>query len=429
MSGAGIDLVALAGAPQAAAEAGRILRSCVHCGFCLPACPTYLLLGDERDSPRGRIQLIGAMLRRRGPPDAATVRHIDRCLSCLSCMSACPSGVDYGRLVDHARAHIRRSYRRAPLDALARRLIAWATPHPARLAPALAAARLAAPLQRLLPRRLRPFVAMGEALRRRPPPAPAPAAAGPRRMRVALLAGCAQRLLAPQVDAAATRLLTRLGCEVRIAGGCCGALHLHMGERERAEAAARANLAAWRADGPFDAIVASASACAAQLKGYGDLLAGDGARRRQAGEAAALARDVCELADRLPLEAAAPAGAPAIACHLPCSLQHGQRLGPLPGRLLRRAGFEVREVAEGHVCCGAAGAYSLLQPALAERLRRRKDAHLRATGAGAVAAANVGCMVQLARARTLPVLHPVELLDWATGGPAPPALGAAGANG
>ena len=240
-------------------------------------------------------------------------------------------------------------------------------------------------------------------------------------------------MLAPQVEAAALRLLTRLGCRVRIVGGCCGALHLHMGARGRAAAACRANLAAFQAGGPFDAIVASASACAGQLKGYGELLAGDGRWRRQAEEAAHRARDLCELLADLPLKAAAPAGAPAIASHLPCSLQHGQRLGQhlgaVPGRLLRQAGFDVREVVEGHICCGAAGAYSLLQPALAEELRRRKTAHIRATGASAVAAANVGCMAQLARARELAVLHPVELLDWASGGPKPAALGQAGAKG
>ena len=258
-------------------------------------------------------------------------------------------------------------------------------------------------------------------------------------MKVALLAGCAQQVLAPQVEAAALRLLARLGCRVRIVGGCCGALHLHMGDGGRAAAASRANLAAFQAGGGFDVIVASASACAGQLKGYGELLAGDRRWHRQAQQAASRARDLCEFLGELlaapppkasaPPALSAPPGAPAIASHLPCSLQHGQRLGALPGRLLRQAGFDVCEPAEGHVCCGAAGAYSLLQPALAEKLRRRKLAHIRATGAGAVAAANVGCMAQLARAPDLAVLHPVELLDWASGGPRPVALGQAGANG
>ena len=409
------------------AESERILRACVHCGLCLPACPTYLLTGDERDSPRGRIYMIKDMLEGDRAADAATARHVDRCLSCLSCMTACPSGVNYRRLVDHARAHIEETRRRPPMERFVRRLVATTTPRPRLFRLALVCAALARPFRRLLPAGLAHLADM--APRRLPPPSriagPAVhAAEGERRMRIVLLDVCAQRTLAPEVDEATVRLLARLGCEVVMArgSGCCGALALHMGDRRGALAAARANLAAWKAAGPFDAAVANASGCGAQLKEYGFLLRDDPEWAGFAAELAGKARDVAEVVAGLLEGGAAPAGAPTVAYHAACALRHGQGIADEPADLLRRVGFAVREIPEGHVCCGSAGTYNLLQPDMAARLRARKCANIEATGAEAVAAGNVGCMVQIAGGLDKPVVHPVQLLDWATGGPKPRAL-------
>ena len=406
-------------------EADRILKTCVHCGLCLATCPTYLLLGDERDSPRGRIYMIKEMLEADRAADATTMRHVDRCLSCLSCATTCPSGVDYMRLVDHARVHIEATGRRPRGERWLRRLIAALVPHPGRLRLALLGASLTAPLLGLLGGRLKAMIAL--APRRPAPPswadrAGSHRAAGERRMRVGLLSGCAQQVLTPRVNEAAIRLLTRLGCEVAVAGraGCCGALTHHMGRPD--EAVLRRNIDAWERAGPFDAVVATASGCGTQLKEYGHILRHDPAWAERARVLSERARDISEVASELwpPTAAAgAPAAAPLIAYHAPCSLQHGQKILGLPKALLERAGFRVCDIAEGHICCGSAGSYNLLQPELAARLRARKAAHIEATGAGCVAAGNVGCTVQIRGAVDMPVVHPVELLDWASGGPNP----------
>ena len=409
-------------------ESEGILRKCVHCGFCTATCPTYVLLGDERDSPRGRIYLIKEMLEKGRPASATVVRHIDRCLSCLACVTTCPSGVDYMHLVDHARAHIERTYRRPPGERLLRWLLAHTLPHPGRFALLAAAGRLVQPLAGLLPGRLRAGLALLPRSPGRTPRAGAGVhpARGTPRLRVALLAGCVQDTLAPDINAATIRLLTRLGVEVVVApdAGCCGALVHHMGRVEEARAAARRNVAAWEAltAGGLDAIVANASGCGTMLKDYAHLLRDDAAWAPRAQRIAALARDVSEIVASLGLESAS-APPLTVAYHAACSLQHGQRLASPPRDLLTRAGYRVVDPVEGHLCCGSAGTYNILQPALADRLGARKAARLAATRANVVAAGNVGCMVQIARHAGLPVVHTVELLDWATGGPRPAALG------
>lgn len=411
------------------AHANRILRSCVHCGLCTATCPTYQVLGDELDSPRGRIYLIKEMLESGRPADAKTVRHIDRCLSCLACMSTCPSGVDYMHLVDHARAHVEKTYRRPWSDRALRWLLARVIPHPARFRLALLGARAARPFARLLPdARLRAMVAM--APRRLPPVSRNDdpqvfAAEGPRRMRVALMTGCAQKALNTDINDATIRLLCRLGCEVVVAegAGCCGALTHHMGREAEAQRSARANIRAWLAEtkGPgLDAIVINTSGCGTTVKDYGhmfratDLAAG-------AAEVAALACDVTELLLRLKPEGRAPEPL-RVAYHAACSLQHGQKVTGAPKALLKAAGFEVVEPADAHLCCGSAGTYNLLQPAISAELRRRKVATLEARAPEVIAAGNLGCMIQIGGGTSLPVVHTVELIDWATGGPRPRAL-------
>jgi glycolate oxidase iron-sulfur subunit len=401
------------------AQSQAAIRKCVHCGFCTATCPTYVLLGDERDSPRGRIELIRAMLEQGGAPSAETVTHIDRCLSCLACATTCPSGVDYGQLIGHARAYVEANYRRPWPE----RLLRWAIPQiltrPRRLKAGLALGRLARPLEPVLRKLgLAPLAAL---LRQTPDAHPAPRGTGVypaqdvRRGRVILLQGCVEPAMAPQVREAAIRLLTRAGFEVVLAAGegCCGALSEHLGRLGEARAMATRNLAAWAQAGEVDAIVTTAAGCGTTLKGYGHLLGEAGAG------AAAQARDILEFLAEAGLPPVTDPQALRVAYHAPCSLQHGQQVKAAPARLLAQAGFEVRDIPEGHLCCGSAGVYNILQPELATRLLDRKAANIARTGAEVVAAANVGCMAQIAPAVSATVVHPVELLDWATGGPRP----------
>jgi glycolate dehydrogenase iron-sulfur subunit len=411
-------------------EADGILRSCVHCGFCTATCPTYVLRGDELDSPRGRIYLIKDMLEAGGAPDKRIVRHVDRCLSCLGCMTTCPSGVHYMHLVDLARRHIEENFRRPTGERVLRRLLAWVLPSPRRFALALAAARFAGLLGPALPRRWRAMLALVP--RHRAPradmrPAVIPAE-GRRRRRVALLTGCVQCAMRPQINQATIRLLTRHGCEVVVAAGagCCGALALHLGMAPLARRQAAANIDAWRrvaADGGLDAVVINASGCGTMVKDYGHLLRDDAGQAGAAAEIAASARDIAELVTEIGLDAPVRAAKDlVVAYHAPCSLRHGQLVVTEPMRLLAEAGFVVREPPESHLCCGSAGTYNILQPELAGQLRARKMANIAGTAADIVATGNIGCLMQIGGPGAPPVVHTVELLDWATGGPMPAEL-------
>ncbi len=427
-------LAQLADPDMKASEA--ILRKCVHCGFCTATCPTYTLLGDELDSPRGRIYLIKDMLEKNRPADARTVQHVDRCLSCLSCMTTCPSGVNYMHLVDHARAYIEATYVRPWHERLLRRVLASILPHPQRFRVALVGALLARPLKGLLPQ-TGPLARLRAMLEMAPTAIPSPSqigdarifpAQGETKMRVALLQGCAQQVLAPQINEATVRVLTRLGCEVAIApgSGCCGALTHHMGNVDASHASAAANIRAWMGmwsgRGP-DAIVVNASGCGTTVKDYSFMFREDAQLKAMAEAVSSRARDISEVLRDLKPAAKAPE-ALVVAYHSACSLQHGQKLGSVPRKLLADAGFAMRDPAEGHLCCGSAGTYNLMQPEIAKQLQARKVANLAATGASLVAAGNIGCMAQIAAAADMPVVHTVELMDWATGGPKPAALGA-----
>ena len=411
-------------------EADKILRACVHCGFCTATCPTYVLLGDERDSPRGRIYLIKDMLEKGRPADVDTVTHIDRCLSCLACMTTCPSGVHYMHLVDHGRAHIERTYRRPLGDRLMRGMLAATVPYAGRFRAALTLARFGRMFAPLLPRRMRAMLALAprrlprESSLDRPQTIPAQGAC---KKRVALLTGCAQRVLDPEINAATIRLLTRHGCEIVVAAGaeCCGALVHHMGMEERAHAQAKRTIDAWwRAQeaAPLDAVVINTSGCGTTVKDYGFMFRADPAYAEKAAKISSLARDVSELMAELGLEGAAAPETLAVAYHSACSLQHGQKIATQPKALLAEAGFAVREIPEGHLCCGSAGTYNMLQPALARRLQARKAANIARVKPDVVATGNIGCMVQIGGAMSVPVVHTVQLLDWATGGPRPPQL-------
>jgi glycolate oxidase iron-sulfur subunit len=420
----------------ATAEAEKILRACVHCGFCTATCPTFVLLGDELDSPRGRIYLIKDMLEKNRPADSLTVKHIDRCLSCLACMTACPSGVNYMHLVDGARSHIERTFRRPLADRLFRALLSAILPYPNRFRLALAGARLVRPFNALYPRLGRTGRRFAAMLRLAPrtiatfPARPRDVAvspAGAAVARVAILGGCVSQVLRPDINDAATRLLTRLGVETVLTKGegCCGALLHHLGKEAGALTQARQNVDVWSAEierHGLDAILITASGCGTMIKDYGFLLRNEPAYAGKAARVSALAKDVSEYLGLLDLpEPVNPQGT-AVAYHSACSMQHGQKIDALPKRLLTQAGYKVRDIPEGHLCCGSAGTYNILEPEIALRLRDRKIANIRQTSPDLIATGNIGCISQIASGTSIPVLHTVELLDFAYGGPKPEGL-------
>ncbi|MBB5716364.1 glycolate oxidase subunit GlcF [Sphingomonas aerophila] len=413
---------------MAASEA--VIRKCVHCGFCTATCPTYVLLGDELDSPRGRIYLIKEMLEKKRQPTAEVVKHIDRCLSCLSCMTTCPSGVNYMHLVDHARVYVEERYRRPWKERFFRSMLAWVLPHPGRFRLALRLARLARPAAPAIGRidALKPMAAMLALAPRvlSPKPggddAPVPNAKG----RVALLGGCAEPVLRPEFRAAAVRLLNRAGYDVIFAAGeaCCGALIHHMGRDADALADARRNVDAWTREiegGGLAAIIVTASGCGTTIKDYGFMLRSDVAYADKAARVSALTRDISEFL----IEADLPKGKAqglTVAYHAACALQHGQRVTEAPKRLLAGAGYVVRTAVEAHLCCGSAGTYNILQPEIAGQLGDRKVANIERLHPDVIATGNIGCAVQIGQRTGIPVVHTVELLDWATGGPVPASL-------
>ena len=401
----------------------------MHCGFCTSTCPTFALLGEENDSPRGRIYLIKDMLENDRPADAETVKHIDRCLSCLSCMTTCPSGVNYMHLVDHARAHIQATYKRPLMDRLTRSLLGAILPYPERFRLALQGARLAKPFARLFPKRFHAMFAMAPVTLPARGESGRPAvhrAEGTLRMRVALLTGCAQRVLDPAINEATIRVLTRHGVEVVVIGGvgCCGALQHHMGQEQPAHAMAAENIAAFMAEKRargLDHVVINTSGCGTTVKDYGFMLR-EHPLAEDAATVSAMARDVSEILAALELSASGTSPRLRVAYHSACSLQHAQKVTAAPMNVLRAVGFEVVGVPEGHICCGSAGTYNLLQPDIADQLKQRKVANIRSTRPQVVAAGNIGCIVQISSGLDLPVVHTVQLVDWATGGPKPAAL-------
>jgi len=416
------------------AEADKILRACVHCGFCTATCPTYVLLGDELDSPRGRIYLIKEMLENDRPATAEDTLHIDRCLSCLACMTTCPSGVHYMHLVDHARAHIEKTYRRPRADRLRREFLARLMPYPARFRLSLFAAALGKPFASLFS--TLGFRSLGAMLKLAPwlpplgsrfPAAGIVPAEGVRKGRVALMSGCVDRVAAPRIRDATIRLLTRHGIEVVLAEGesCCGSLSHHMGREHEAFGFVKNNVDAWTREiegEGIDAILITASGCGTTVKDYGYMLRLDPAYADKAKRVSGLTRDITEYLDGLDLPLRGRAREIRVAYHSACSMQHGQKITREPKALLARAGFDVRDVPEGHLCCGSAGTYNMLQPEIAARLRDRKIANIESTSPEIVATGNIGCMTQIGSATAIPVVHTVELLDWATGGPAPAAI-------
>ncbi|MEL6798737.1 MAG: glycolate oxidase subunit GlcF [Pseudomonadota bacterium] len=413
----------------AIARSNEVLRTCVHCGFCTATCPTYQVLGDELDSPRGRIYLIKDMLENGRPADEKTVKHIDRCLSCLACMTTCPSGVHYMHLVDHARAYIEQTYKRPLFERVLRWTLAQILPYPMRFRVALLGAKIGRPFARLMPdARLKAMLEMAPKtippVSRNDDPQTFPAV-GETKMRVALMTGCAQKALNTDINDATIRLLTRLGCEVVIAEGmgCCGALVHHMGKEKESHATAAKNIHAWMAEDRgkgLDAIVINTSGCGTTVKDYGHMFRNE-SLAKEAARVSDLAMDVSEVLMKLDVPEGGEQGV-RVAYHAACSLQHGQQIKTFPKDLLKRVGFEVVEPRDSHLCCGSAGTYNLMQPEISKQLKERKVTTLEEKNPDIIAAGNIGCMMQIGNGTDVPIVHTVELLDWVTGGPMPPAL-------
>jgi glycolate oxidase iron-sulfur subunit len=421
------------------AEADRILKRCVHCGLCTATCSTYVLGQDERDSPRGRIYLMKDMFEKGRDASGPVQLHVDRCLSCLSCMTTCPGGVDYMHLVDLGRAHIEETGSRTLKDKLTRRMLAAVVPYPERFRMALKLAPLGRPFTATMKRfGFKEMAAMIElapkGLNRSAKFAgPGTAATkAERRARVLMLAGCAQQVLRPEINDATIRLLARRGVDVEVSAGagCCGALVHHMGKEHDALVFVKRNVDAWiksieraEAEGsPVTAIIINASGCGTTVKDYGHMLKADPDYAAKGARISALTKDITEFVSTYDLGPPKRWSSLRVAYHSACSMQHGQGIIDEPKTLLRNAGFTVLTVPEGHICCGSAGVYNILQPEIAGQLRERKVANIQSVKPDLVAAGNIGCITQIGLGMDTPIVHTIELLDWAYGGPAPRGL-------
>jgi glycolate oxidase iron-sulfur subunit len=412
------------------AESEKILRKCVHCGFCTATCPTYVTLGNELDSPRGRIYLIKDMLENGRPAGKEEAKHIDRCLSCLSCTTTCPSGVDYMHLIDHARSHVEKTFKRPLSERMIRSLLAKVLPYPKRFRVALNLARLGRPFAPVL-KRFAATKSLASMLALAPKSVPSQSvpsqsghsargiyvAKGEKRGRVALLTGCAQSVLDPDINAATIRLLNHLGVEVVLPDGetCCGSLTLHMGREEEAKASARRNVQVWSrvlSSSGLDAILMTASGCGTTIKDYGHLLKDDPIYAEDAAKISSLAKDITEYLFTLDLPQLEKNNT-IVAYNYACSLQHGQKVTLQPKALLRSAGFTVRDPAEGHLCCGSAGTYNILQSEIADELKTRKVKNIEATKPDVISAGNIGCLTQIGSGTKIPIHHTIQLLEWA----------------
>ena len=403
------------------AASNDVLRACVHCGFCTATCPTYVLLGDENDSPRGRIYLMKEMLEQGKPATAETVKHIDRCLSCLSCMTTCPSGVNYMHLVDHARAHIEQTYKRPLFERALRNALAFIMPRPKLFRASMVLTRVAKLFAPLTTGRLRAALDLSPSTLPRPMAIGMPGtypAMGAKKARVALLQGCVQSVLDPAINATTIQLLNRLGVEVVVSRGesCCGSLTHHMGKEHDALARAKASIDQWT-DENVDAVIITASGCGTTIKDYGFSLRNDVAYATKAQTISAKTFDITEYLATLNLPKAHMNMR--VAYHSACSLQHGQKIKTLPQKLLENAGFTVSEPENSHLCCGSAGTYNILQPEISKQLRDQKIKTLEILESEVIATGNIGCIKQLQSVSNIPVLHTVQLLNWAYGGEKP----------
>ena len=411
-------------------DADSILRKCVHCGLCAATCPTFVMLGDELDSPRGRIYLIREMLQ-SGKIGSKAVKHVDRCLSCLSCMTTCPSGVDYMHLVDHARNLIERYHMRNLSNRVLRQLLMITLPYPKVFRFSLTFGRVFKPLAKYLPGPLATL------LRMIPNSLPSTSslsqagtvhrAEGKLLKRVVLMTGCAQQVLRPSINDATIRLLTRFGCEVFLPhfSGCCGALAHHMGRGETAADAAKSNIKAWeeiKKKNGLDNIIINTSGCGTMVKDYGWILKNDHVWSESAASMVKITRDISQFLSEINISGFQSGKKPEIVYHSACSMTHGQKIITEPLKLLRDAGFRVSEPGERHLCCGSAGTYNILHQKMAKTLLRNKVKNIEKVSPDFISTGNIGCMTQISNGTKIPIIHTVELLDWFTGGPKPQKL-------
>ena len=406
----------------------EILRKCVHCGMCNATCPTYEVLGDELDGPRGRIYLIKDMLENNKPANEKTSKHIDRCLSCYACMTTCPSGVNYMHLIDHGRNHVEETYKRPLLDRLMRTILSFTLPNPRIFKVLAVATKIIKPLSFLLPKFLK------NSLNLMPNKIPKktikskkiyPALGKKTMSRVALLTGCVQRVISPEINESTIRLLNRHDVEVVVLPkiDCCGSLNHHLGKKDLAHSSFVKNINLWHEEyleNGLDAIISNTSGCGTTLKDYGFILRNDKELKKKAKKISELTKDISEyLNENLKLEFKNSSEKYKIAYHSPCSMQHGQKVHEQPINLIKKTGNEVLNIPDGHICCGSAGTYNILQQEIAETLLKNKVKNIEKISPDFISTGNIGCMTQIANGTSIPIVHTVEIIDWLTGGPKP----------
>ncbi len=413
----------------------KIIRKCVHCGFCNATCPTYQLLGDELDGPRGRIYLIKDMIENNKPANEKIVKHIDRCLSCYSCMTTCPSGVNYMHLIDHGRSHIEKTYQRPLGDRFLRYFLSKTLSNAFNFRILMALTQLVKPFRFIFPKRIREMIGfMPLKLPRRTIPKmnlyriqkkKKPVA------RVALLTGCVQKVISPQINEATIRLLNRHDIEVVVLKdiGCCGSLDYHLGKLDSAKQTFKKNISIWYDEylkNGLDAIISNTSGCGTTLKDYGFIFRSDSNFKKKAKKISELTKDISEYLDenvRLNFTKTKENNKEyKIAYHSACSMQHAQKIHDIPMRLIKKTGNQVVDIPDGHICCGSAGTYNLLQNDIAKKLLKNKISNIEKIKPQFISTGNIGCITQIANATKIPILHTVEIIDWYTGGPKPQVL-------
>ena len=412
----------------------KIFRKCVHCGMCNATCPTYELLGNELDGPRGRIYLIKDMLENNKPANKETVKHIDRCLSCYSCMTTCPSGVNYMHLIDHGRNHIERTYKRPFIERLMRNFLSKVLSKPINFKIVAFFTQFIKPLNFFFPKKIREMIKLM--------PTKFPKKTLPVKKiylskkkkpvaRVALLTGCVQKVISPQINEATIRLLNRHNIEVVVFKeiDCCGSLNHHLGKSNLAEATFKNNISVWYEEylkNGLDAIISNTSGCGTTLKDYGFIFRGDADFKKKAKKISELTKDITEyLSDKVKLNFITNSlneKKYKIAYHSACSMQHGQKIHKQPINLIKKTGNEVLEIADGHLCCGSAGTYNLLQSEIAKKLLKKKIENIEKIKPEFISTGNIGCITQIANGTKIPILHTIEIIDWYTGGPKPDIL-------
>ena len=412
----------------------KIFRKCVHCGLCNATCPTYKLLGDELDGPRGRIYLIKDMLENKKPANDKIVKHIDRCLSCYSCMTTCPSGVNYMHLIDHGRNHIEKTYKRPFADRFVRNFLSIVMPNSFYFKIIGRLTLLVKPFKFIFPSKIREMISLM--------PVSFPKKTLKKKIlyftekkkpvaRVALLTGCVQKVISPQINEATIRLLNRHGIEVVVPKGieCCGSLNHHLGKSDMAYKTFKKNISIWHDEylkNGLDAIISNTSGCGTTLKDYGFIFRSENSFKKKAKKISELTKDISEYLDENVklnfIKRKENDKAYRIAYHSACSMQHGQKIHDVPKNLIKKTGNEVFDIPDGHICCGSAGTYNLLQNDIAKKLLQNKIVNIDKINPEFVATGNVGCITQIANGTKIPILHTVEIIDWYTGGPKPEVL-------